>query len=113
MTPNVESTQIPAINDPALCSMPEANVTVSAQHPATNLPGNLALTDMCITSFANRAEVEAEDLKLRPILALNIQKQRYERHLKNQLPQSYSYSAPPGVPDFSEYESFTLCMSAC
>ena len=88
----------------------------SAQHPPTNLPGNLALTDMCITSFTGRAEVEDENrtnLELRPILALNIQEQRYERHLKNQLPESSSYSAPPGVPDFSEYESFTLCMSAC
>ena len=119
MTPNMESTQIPATNDPASCSMPEANVTALAQHPATNLPGNLALTDMYITSFTHRAEVEDENrtnLELRPILALDIQKQRYERygrHLKNQLPQSYSYPAPPGVPDFSEYESFTLCMSAC
>ena len=51
--------------------------------------------------------------KLKPTLASSIQDKRYERHSKGpQLLRAYPYPAPPGVPDFSEYGSRTLCTMA-
>jgi hypothetical protein len=72
------------------------------------VPGANAYT----SGFFDCAEVQDENhlsnLQLRPTLASFIQNERYDG-CSRQLPKTYSYSALPGVPDFSEYESRTLC----
>jgi hypothetical protein len=76
-------------------------------------PGANAYT----SGFTDCAEVQdgnhRPNLQLKPTLASSIQDERYERHsMGPQLPGRYSYPAPPGVPDFSEYGSRTLCTMA-
>lgn len=72
------------------------------------VPGANAYT----SGFFDCAEVQdgnhLSNLQLRPTLASFIQNERYDG-CSRQLPKTYSYSALPGVPDFSEYESRTLC----